>query len=222
MIEAILRDEPGSTIHLVYGNRSASTTMYRRRIRDLSASSAGRFHVRFVDEHGNVDDVATTHIGQLDEQTLRLALPSTVTQPNTVVFLCGPAVVMANARRVFAQRGIIDSQILEEKFGSPQAAQLSGRATHSATVFVGATRYQFPVAPSLTLLDAAQAANVPMPSSCTMGGCGACAITVDQGELSHDEPNCLSASERSKGKALACVARLASDCTVRVNQRGPR
>ncbi len=222
IIDAILLHEPQSRVGLIYGNRSAAATMFRARLRDTAARSQGRLRVQFVDEHWTVDPSETSCVGQLDELILQRAINGMAMPTSAVVLLCGPTVVMQNARNVLRARGVADADIREERFGTPQSSERAGASTlpHVATVLVGARRYQFTVAPGQTLLQGAQAANIPMPSSCTMGGCGACAVSVEQGELIHDEPNCLTAAERTSGKGLACVARLAGDCTVRVTNVG--
>ncbi len=224
IIEALLVLEPQSRIALIYGNRSAADTMFRSRLRDAAARSNGRLRVSFVDEAWVADGVEASCQGRLDEATLQREIDRAGMSATAIALLCGPTAVMQQARTVLRARGFADGQIREERFGTPQATVHSGGGVvRTAAVFVGAQRYQFTVAPTQTLLEGAQAANVPMPSSCTMGGCGACGVDVEQGELVHDEPNCLTVAERASGKGLACVARLASDCVVRVpNSRGPR
>ena len=222
IIEALLLHEPQSRVALIYGNRSAAATMFRARLRDAAARSHGRLRVQFVDEQWLADDNETSCAGQLDELVLQREINRLAVPTSAVVLLCGPTVVMQNARNVLRTRGVDDNHIREERFGTPQSSERVGVAlqSHVASVSVGPRRYQFTVAPTQTLLEAAQAANIPLPSSCTMGGCGACAVQVEQGELVHDEPNCLTTAERTSGKGLACVARLATDCTVRVTNVG--
>jgi ring-1,2-phenylacetyl-CoA epoxidase subunit PaaE len=222
IIEAVLLLEPQSRIALIYGNRSAAATMFRTRLRDIAARSSGRLRVQFVDEQWLPASNETSCAGQLDELVLQREINRLAVTSSAVVLLCGPTVVMQNARNVLRARGVVERNIREERFGTPHAVDRSSAALrpHVASVIVGAQRYQFTVAPTQTLLEGAQLANVPMPSSCTMGGCGACAVVVEQGELVHDEPNCLTAAERTSGKGLACVARLATDCTVRVANVG--
>ncbi|MBP9086521.1 MAG: iron-sulfur cluster-binding domain-containing protein [Kofleriaceae bacterium] len=222
IIEAILLYEPQSRVALIYGNRSAAATMFRARLRDAAARSHGRLRVQFVDEQWQANPAETSCVGQLDELVLQREINRLAVPHSAVVLLCGPTVVMQNARNVLRARGVDDNHIHEERFGTPHASDRVGAAAqaHVASVIVGTQRYQFSVAPNQTLLEGAQAANVPMPSSCTMGGCGACAVLVEQGELVHDEPNCLTAAERTSGKGLACVARLATDCIVRVANVG--
>jgi ferredoxin len=57
-----------------------------------------------------------------------------------------------------------------------------------------------------TILQAGLDAGLDLPSSCTMGGCGACKLQKLEGTVVMSEPNCLSDNEREAGYVLACCA----------------
>lgn len=71
----------------------------------------------------------------------------------------------------------------------------------------------FNAEPSETLLDAAERANIFLPSSCREGGCGACRVTASSGETELDSYSsaALSAAERAAGDILLCRAHASSD-----------
>jgi len=56
-----------------------------------------------------------------------------------------------------------------------------------------------------TILEAAEQAGVALPSSCRMGGCGACKVKIE-GRVVAAEPNCLSEQERAENYVLACCS----------------
>ena len=60
--------------------------------------------------------------------------------------------------------------------------------------------------PGETILDAGLRSGVKLDFSCTVGGCAACKIKVVSGDVTIDEPNCLSAQERAQGYVLGCSA----------------
>jgi ring-1,2-phenylacetyl-CoA epoxidase subunit PaaE len=72
------------------------------------------------------------------------------------------------------------------------------------------------VAPGQTVLEAGLAARLALPYSCAMGGCGACKIVLERGEVLMREPNCLAVQEREAGLVLACVANPTSPCRLAV------
>jgi ferredoxin len=61
------------------------------------------------------------------------------------------------------------------------------------------------VEPGQTLLDAGLAAGLPMPYSCTVDNCGDCMVRLRSGEVTQNEPNCLTASQKRDGYVLACM-----------------
>jgi toluene monooxygenase electron transfer component len=69
-----------------------------------------------------------------------------------------------------------------------------------------------------TILGALLRAGCGVPYECSAGGCGSCKFTLISGALSEDvaEPAGLKASERSRGKWLACVSRATANCRIAV------
>ena len=62
------------------------------------------------------------------------------------------------------------------------------------------------VEPGRTLLDAGLAAGLPMPYSCTVGNSADCMVRLRAGEVTRNEPNCLTPRQRADGYVLACVS----------------
>jgi ring-1,2-phenylacetyl-CoA epoxidase subunit PaaE len=83
-------------------------------------------------------------------------------------------------------------------------------------VRLGGVSHRVSVAPGATLLEAGLAEGLPMPYSCTVGGCGSCQVMLLSGDVRMDEPHCLTGEERAKGWVLACVARPVCPVTVEV------
>lgn len=67
-----------------------------------------------------------------------------------------------------------------------------------------------------TLLEAAERANIYLPSSCREGGCGVCKATATSGETQLDScsAEALSDTERAAGGVLLCRAHALSDVTL--------
>ena len=77
--------------------------------------------------------------------------------------------------------------------------------------------FAFDAAPGQTLLRAADAAGIELPSSCRNGTCRTCICRLGAGEVRHtiDWPG-LSAEEKIEGWILPCVAEPLSDVTIDV------
>ncbi|MET0495815.1 MAG: iron-sulfur cluster-binding domain-containing protein [Actinoplanes sp.] len=67
-------------------------------------------------------------------------------------------------------------------------------------------------------LDAGLAAGLPMPYSCTVGNCGDCMVRLRTGEVTQNEPNCLTPQQKADGYVLACVGCPLSKVTLDVTE----
>ncbi|MDH3218493.1 MAG: 2Fe-2S iron-sulfur cluster-binding protein [Gammaproteobacteria bacterium] len=75
---------------------------------------------------------------------------------------------------------------------------------------------RFPCPADKTILNAAHAANILIPSSCRGGQCGSCLGRVLMGEIRYPNglPQAITDSENRAGYALFCSALAASDLTI--------
>ncbi len=95
-------------------------------------------------------------------------------------------------------------------------------ASSNATFFtlqVLPAGFSFRAAPDVTVLAAARAAGVVLPSSCRNGTCRACLCVLTSGRVRYTVawPG-LSAEEKLQGDILPCVAVAESDLTLQVAQ----
>jgi phenol hydroxylase P5 protein len=67
-----------------------------------------------------------------------------------------------------------------------------------------------------TILDACLRQGIYLPYACGHGLCGTCKVSILDGEIDHADASsfALMDFERQEGRALACTARLRSDCTI--------
>jgi ferredoxin len=126
--------------------------------------------------------------------------------------------MMDAAHDVFSQRGIPASRITEERFTSPEArSDVQGSETTERVIVArGDAQHGIHVEPGQTILEAALAAAIDLPFSCAMGGCGACRVRLEDGNVEMEEPNCLSRAEREQGYVLTCIGRPIGTTTIRV------
>lgn len=125
--------------------------------------------------------------------------------PDMRVLVCGPAGWMETVCTALAQRGVASDRIQTESFARTwDDAESTGQAY---TVRLARSQRLLTVRDDQTLLEAAQKAGVPLPFSCAMGGCGACAVRVIEGSSWMPTPHTLSPEEVRRGMVLGCIAR---------------
>ena len=92
---------------------------------------------------------------------------------------------------------------------------MSPETTPTVTLCIEPLGLDVPVAPGQSLLEAARAAGVRLPSLCRNGSCRECMARVLEGRVHHriEWPG-LSADEKAEGWVLPCVALADGDVTL--------
>jgi len=92
-----------------------------------------------------------------------------------------------------------------------------GTAAHKVTVHYNGATMSFATAAGRTVLQSAQEANVELPFSCAMGGCGTCKVQLVSGDVILATPHCLDDAELSDGLTLACRTIAQTDLVFEIN-----
>lgn len=158
--------------------------------------------------------------GRIDESLVRTALPNVAT---SVVLMCGPEQMIADLRRLLASIGVphdhVRSELFEAVAAATGATPGAGQAlrpeatTLPAVVSFARSRVIRTATAGDTLLEAAEASGVQIPTLCRAGVCGTCRTRVIEGEVDC-QSDALGPDSATSGYVLACVAQLRSDCTV--------
>lgn len=203
--------ETGRDVKLVYANQNAASVIYRAALDMLEDRFADRFTCRhwFDDERGFMS-------------------PADVTEAATGwetadSYICGPDPLMEMAEETLADLCGPDAVILTERFVSPDdpmrneteapadspAPSVDGMAGSFRLTLDGEDR-DVPIAAGQTLLEAALAAGIDAPMSCTEGHCGTCMAQLRSGDVSMASTRALSKRNIERGYVLACQSRPSS------------
>ncbi len=128
-------------------------------------------------------------------------------------YVCGPEPMMASVTAALSGAGVPSECIRTERFAYA-TLETGALPVQAHDVLFAASGSRVRVQPGHTILEAALAAGVPLPSSCTMGGCGACKLHMREGSVVMRQPNCLSAREREEGYVLTCCAYPSRDVVI--------
>jgi ferredoxin-NADP reductase len=216
ILQTVLAVERSSQVVLFYGNRRRQDIIFYDRLEELARSEPERLWVRHVLSepppdldcgHGLLDEAVLT--AELD----RLPAAGSLRRE---FYLCGPAPMLAAAQAVLHRRSVPKGTIYEERFASLRpASETASPLPQPLRLRLGDGPPQtLTVGPNQTLLEAGLKGGAAMPFSCTLGGCGACKGRLTEGEVTMEEPNCLSESERAAGYILCCIARPRSPVAV--------
>lgn len=191
LIETALARKPDRFVKLVYASRSPEETIFAARLDALRAKHRS-LEIEFVHSAAQ---------GRLDAAGAARRLH----RDYASYYLCGPEGLMAAAGHGLRALGVPAEKIRRERFlaAAQPAAQ---RPTAPQEIVFRRFHRVVTQQPGETMLDAALREGLPLPFSCTVGGCASCKLRVAEGRVALNEPNCLSSEEKAAGFTLACSA----------------
>jgi ferredoxin-NADP reductase len=200
MAETVLRAEHGSRVVLLCGNRSEDEIIFAQRIARLAADFTPRLVVRHA-----LDAAPEGWAGLRGALDGALVLQALEGRAADAYYICGPDPMMRSVCEALTASGVASDRIHTERFAYASAAS-TRIPDHSAEITFAGSGRRVTARAGQTVLQAGLDAGLDLPSSCTMGGCGACKLQKTAGTVVMSEPNCLTDNEREAGYILACCA----------------
>jgi len=172
--------------------------------------------------------------GRLSPNMLRTLVPDL---SERVTFNCGPVLYMESVRRILAELDYDMESYHEESFSFDDPAQPGGApppegvdyddiaispptdapddapGTTFAVEFLKSGR-TISCRPDENVLDAALAAGLRLPSSCSQGMCGTCKVSKLSGEVEMNHNGGIRPREITANKILICCSKPLSDLTI--------
>lgn len=179
----------------------------------LMARNMPQLRLAMVCEHHTPGSAYAGHLGRMDAARLAHIAPDFMERD---IYTCGPAPFMAAVRRLLTAAGYDMARYREESFSfaapaSDEAAAPVDGVTTAHTVTLQASGQTFPCRSDQTLLQAAQAAGVRMPSSCGNGLCGTCKTRKRSGDVEMTHNGGIRPREIAQGWILPCCSTPLSD-----------
>jgi ferredoxin-NADP reductase len=173
---------------VVYAGREPSAMAYREALASVARSAGASAQLHYSDDAGQLDIAALL-----------------VRQPDgTQVYVCGPGPMVEATHTAGRALAWDPARVRSENFGVAQSD-----AAHAFDVRLARTGRTIHVSEDASILDALNAAGVPVLWDCRRGECGLCPLQVlsSDGPLEHRD-HYLSPEERAAGDTMCiCVSR---------------
>jgi ring-1,2-phenylacetyl-CoA epoxidase subunit PaaE len=208
VLRSVLSGEPGSEFTLVYGNRGAATTIFRDALCDLKDRYLDRLNV--VHLFSREEQAVTLLNGRLTDDKLRDLAATLLDVPSyDHAFVCGPEPMTVSLRDTLVALGMPLERVHMELFGvhgapGPHPAAVGSDTDVRLTVTLSGVTSTVASSRGATVLDAAAAAGLDAPYSCTGGVCATCRAKVVRGSVEMKVNYALEPWELDAGFVLTC------------------
>jgi ferredoxin-NADP reductase len=218
MLRHALLVEPTRPVTLLYSARVVGEFAFRDELLTLSRRH-DQLQVCFAVTRGEAPP--DVYRGRIDQRLLTSAAPDV---QHAVTMICGPQAMIDGLTATLHAMGVPADQVRSERFEAAVAASAGQSRPARDITDSGGETFQIrerrsarsaPATAGQTLLDAADAHGLPIPSLCRAGVCGTCRTRVVEGQVECDG-GILDAEDRAAGYVLACVASPRSDCVIEV------
>ena len=211
IMAAILEGEPGSSVTLVYANRTHASVMFLDEVHDLKDRFPDRLQIVHVLSR-EAQDVELLS-GRLDGPRLGKILDALLPAAEVDTwFLCGPQQLVTELRGTLDALGVDPAHVHTELFHAdpvPRAPveALAGTPEGAATVTIrlDGRASDLDLRPDgVPVLEAALRLRPDLPFACKGGVCGTCRARLVEGTVAMDANYALEPEEIERGYVLTC------------------
>jgi len=206
MIKSVLETENSSTFTLIYGNKSAESTIFKNELEVLSEKHKTQFNLHSVFSKTLSGD---NIFGRIDKGNTNYFIKNKY--KNTVfdaAFLCGPEEMINIVSETLQENNFEKENIFFELFSTSDEENNiyipDGKS--EITVLLDDEETTFIMEKTDDILAASLRNNLDAPYSCQGGVCSSCLCRVTEGKAIMTKNSILTDSEVEEGLILACQA----------------
>lgn len=204
--------DEGRDLDVVFINcaRRPSEIIFRQRLEQMASRTDG-LDLKFVVEDADRYNPWTGYQGQFNQLMLGLMAPDYLERE---VYCCGPEPFMQAVRDALMGLGYDMDNYHQESFGAPVETEadaphlddvvLDDAAMAELHFITSDVTHKCPETD--TVLAAAKAAGLNIPSGCTFGVCGTCKVKKTEGEVHMVHNGGISEEDIDAGYILACCS----------------
>ncbi|MBL7682446.1 MAG: phenylacetate-CoA oxygenase/reductase subunit PaaK [Flavipsychrobacter sp.] len=215
IMKSVLKNEPGSTFTLIYGNRSRNTIIFREEIEGLKNTYMQRLRVYHMLSREQMD--VPLFNGRISADKCAEFCDTLIDiKAIDEAFICGPEDMILSVKQRLTDLGVASENVHIELFTSPdqpKATHDKWVKEHSAddgkmskvSITLDGTTFEMNLSYNGdSILDAALKMGADLPFACKGGVCCTCRAKVTEGSVDMEVNYALEKDEIEKGFVLTC------------------
>lgn len=201
IIKEVLHQLPGTSIHLIYGNKNQGSTIFRNQLSLLKQENPSVFSItNFYSQLDNVIESNFIHKGRISSEFVTHLVTQHKNVNESVHFICGPKDLKDTIQSSLMDLDIPSSSIFVEEFELViDPKELEDVKDSKVSVFFQGEQFEIFVPKGKSILDVALDNDIELPYSCQTGNCSSCkgnlkegrlkmlGLTKERGDLAQDE-----------------------------------
>ena len=206
MVKVVLENEPSSTFTLVYGNKSAESTIFKNELDALSEKYTSQFNLHYVFSKELRSD---SEFGRINKERTNLFVKNIHNNLSfDAAFLCGPEAMIQTVSETLQENGMNEEAIYFELFTASDTDNgidiPDGKS--EITVLLDDEETTFTMEKTDNILAASLRHQLDAPYSCQGGVCSTCIAKVTEGKAIMSKNTILTDDELEEGFILTCQA----------------
>lgn len=210
ILRTVLHTEPHSLVHMIFGNRSQDSIMFKKELEELQNQFADRLILVHCLSKAKTSWFSSSDFeyrkGRVDAEAVQWFID---TYPpyaqNVEYYICGPGKMIENTKNALMNMDVPSDRIFVESFGGgDEAVSIEGVELARLTATLNGKDVTTEIASGKTVLRALIDAGYDPPYSCEGGVCSTCVCKVTSGKVSMKKNMALSDDEVIKGYVLSC------------------
>lgn len=203
---------PETDVAFINCARSPEDIIFRKELQ-LIGSRMPALSLAFLVEQRSNRETWSGLLGRINATRLQLLAPDFLERE---IFCCGPAPFMRTVRAILEAAGFDMAHYHQESFCAPAVEEVPApfstteRTAPAAEAFLlrfSLSGVEASCPPGETVLQAARAAGVRIPSACEFGLCGTCKVKKSSGEVAMSHNGGILDEEIAEGFILVCCSR---------------
>ena len=185
IINELLNTESGRSIHLIYGNKNADSTIFYYQLKCLKEKYSSIFKMTNFFSH--IDDNSESGIikkGRINQDFVTALISQENNHKDSIHYICGPRSLKNVIKSVLIDFEIPSTSIFIEEFElviDPKEFDLIENS--SVKIFFKGNELNVFVPKGKNILEVALDHDIEIPFSCQTGNCNTCKARVSQGQL---------------------------------------